>query len=177
MNTPVPLNFSYNNGAHQVTITPAAPLEYSSPYTLTVVSGEFGVEDLDGNRLSVETSITFTTRDALPLGTNAGPGGPILVISTSTNPFSLYAAEILRAEGLNEFATMDISAGTASILNTYDVVVLGEMAVTAPQVTLLTNWVNAGGTLIAFRPGSLLNSLLGISASSGTLSDKYLLVN
>ena len=177
MNTPVPLNFSYNNGAHNVTITPTAPLEYSSLYTLTVVSGELGVQDLAGNRLSVEASRTFTTRDASPLGTNAGPGGPILVISTSTNPFSLYAAEILRAEGLNEFATMDMSAVTSTILNSYDVVVLGEMTVDASQVTLLTNWVNAGGTLIAFRPGLLLNPLMGISAPSGTLSDKYLLVN
>jgi hypothetical protein len=42
---------------------------------------------------------------------------------------------------------------------------------------MFTDWVNAGGTLIAFRPGSLLNSLLGISAATGTLSDKYLLVN
>jgi hypothetical protein len=117
------------------------------------------------------------TMTAPPPGPNEGPGGPILVISTSTNPFSLYTAEILRAEGLNEFATMDMSAVTSTILNNYDVVVLGEMTVTAPQVTLLTNWVNAGGTLIAFRPGSLLNSLFGISAASGTLSDKYLLVN
>src|SRR4051812_1910082 len=28
-----------------------------------------------------------------------GPGGPILVISTTSNPFSRYYAEILRAEG------------------------------------------------------------------------------
>ena len=42
---------------------------------------------------------------------------------------------------------------------------------------MFTNWVNAGGTLIAFKPSSLLNPLLGISAAGGTLSDKYLLVN
>ena len=54
---------------------------------------------------------------------------------------------------------MDISAVTASVLNNYDVVILGEMTVTASQVTLFTNWVNAGGTLIAFRPNALLNSL------------------
>ena len=55
-----------------------------------------------------------------------GQGGPILVISTSTNPFSRYAVEILRAEGLNEFAAADISTVTsAASLNNYDVVVLG----------------------------------------------------
>ena len=33
------------------------------------------------------------------------------------------------------------------------------------------------GKLIAFRPSSLLTPLMGISSASGTLSDKYLLVN
>ena len=31
------------------------------------------------------------------------PGDPILVITSSTNPFTGYLAEILKAEGLNEF--------------------------------------------------------------------------
>jgi hypothetical protein len=120
---------------------------------------------------------SFTTLDPPPVSPTDGPGGPILVISTTTNPFSRYAVEILRAEGLNEFAAADISAVSAGVLNNYDVVVLGEMTVNAAQVTMLTDWVNAGGTLIAFKPSSLLNPLLGISTASGTLSDKYLLVN
>ena len=33
-----------------------------------------------------------------------GPGGPILVITDPGDPFGTYYAEILRAEGLNEFA-------------------------------------------------------------------------
>ena len=37
-----------------------------------------------------------------------GPGGPILVITNSASPFSGYYAEILRAEGLNEFTVTDI---------------------------------------------------------------------
>jgi hypothetical protein len=107
----------------------------------------------------------------------AGPGGPILVINTSANPFTVYTAEILRAEGLNEFATADISTVTVSLLNNYDVVILGQMSVNVAQVTLLTDWVNAGGTLIAFKPDVLLAPLFGISVPGGTLSDKYLLVN
>jgi hypothetical protein len=103
--------------------------------------------------------------------------GPILVIGTASNPFSRYTSEILRAEGLNEFFAMDISAVNATVLNSYDVVILGEMTVTAAQVTMLTDWVNAGGKLIAFRPSSLLTPLLGISSATGTLADKYLLVS
>jgi len=108
---------------------------------------------------------------------NDGPGGPILVINTSSNIYSRYFAEILRAEGLNEFAAKDIVQVTATDLNNYDVVILGEMTLTAANVTMLTDWVNAGGTLITMRPDPQLATLLGITPASGTLTDKYLLVN
>ncbi|HSS49268.1 MAG TPA: hypothetical protein VLX28_10000, partial [Thermoanaerobaculia bacterium] len=81
-----------------------------------------------------------------------GPGGPILVISKSTNPFTRYAGEILRAEGLNQFAIKEIGSLDATTLANYDVAILGETALTTAQVTLLTDWVNAGGRLIALRP-------------------------
>src|SRR5262245_22974639 len=63
------------------------------------------------------------------------------------------------------------------MLNNYDVIILGEMTVTADQVAMLTTWVSGGGTLIAFKPSSLLTPLLGITPASGSLTDKYLLVN
>jgi hypothetical protein len=176
-NNMVPVSITYNYGLHQATVNHNSSFEYSMPYTLTIKSGEFGVQDVAGNVLGSDVTKTFTTLDATLPGPNEGPGGPILVISSSTNPFSLYTAEILRAEGLNEFATMDISSVTASLLNNYDVVILGEMSVTDPQLTSLIDWVNAGGTLIAFRPGPNLGELFGISSASGTISDKYLLVN
>jgi hypothetical protein len=176
-NALIPATVTYNTGLRRALLTPSSPLNYSSTYTATIKGGVSGVKDIAGNPMTSDLLRVFTTTDAPPLSMGDGPGGPILVVSTASNPFGLYAAEILRAEGLNEFATTDISAVTATVLNNYDVVILGEMTVTAPQVTLLTNWVNAGGTLIAFKPSSLLNSLLGISASGSTLSDKYLLVN
>ena len=37
------------------------------------------------------------------------PGGPILLVSSSANPFSAFFTEILRTEGLNEFSSIDIS--------------------------------------------------------------------
>ena len=37
-----------------------------------------------------------------------GPGGPIAVVTSSGNPSSSYLAEILRAEGLNEFANLRV---------------------------------------------------------------------
>ena len=36
-----------------------------------------------------------------------GPGGPVLVVTDPADNFGEYYAEILRAEGLNEFAVED----------------------------------------------------------------------
>ena len=106
-----------------------------------------------------------------------GPGGPILVISSATNPFSRYSVELLRAEGLNHFAAADLPEVTTAMLDKYDVVILGEMIVSENHFIMLTNWVHAGGTLIAFKPCTLLSPLFGITPSYGTLKDKYLLIN
>ena len=52
-----------------------------------------------------------------------------------------------------------------------------EMALSSSQETMLTNWVTAGGILIAMRPDAQLATLLGITPNNTTLSNKYLLVN
>ena len=106
-----------------------------------------------------------------------GPGGPILVLASTANPFSTYYAEILLAEGLNEFALKDISSVDSGTLANYDVILLGETALTADQVTLLTAWVNAGGSLIAMRPDKQLAGLLGLTDALRTITNAYLLVN
>ena len=58
---------------------------------------------------------------------DAGPGGPILVIKSPTPPFGNYYAEILRNEGFNAFAVVDIATVTPVILANYDVVILDEI--------------------------------------------------
>lgn len=102
---------------------------------------------------------------------------PILVISSSANPFSGYYPEILRAEGFTLFDVRDVGAISAATLAGYDVVLLGEIALSSDQVTLVTNWVDSGGRLIAMRPDKKLAGLLGISDQTATLSDGYLLVD
>ncbi len=156
------------NGLYRYTSSPAFPTNsYSgSNYWVDVVFTANGGGDG-----------TPPPDDPIP-SLNQGPGGPILVISSSGNPFSRYYAEILRAEGLNAFYVMDMSSVNATVLNSYDVVLLGEMGVDASQVTMLTNWVNAGGTLVTFKPHSSLLPLLGLTSAGGsTLADRYLLVN
>jgi hypothetical protein len=108
---------------------------------------------------------------------NGGPGGPILVVTNSTNPFAEFYAEILLTEGLNEFALANLASVSSVSLTNYDVVILGEMALTAPQVTTLSNWVNAGGKLITMRPDKQLAGLLGWTDAGTTLAEGCLLVN
>jgi Domain of unknown function (DUF4082)/Bacterial Ig-like domain/Bacterial Ig domain/SdrD B-like domain len=118
-------------------------------------------------------------RDAVaaPADPNQGPGGPILVITSPSSTFGKYYAEILRTEGLNAFAVADIGTVTASTLTAYDVVILAPATLTAAQVTMFTNWVNGGGNLIAMKPDSQLNSLLGLTATGSGLSNAYLAVD
>ena len=111
------------------------------------------------------------------LTAQAAVSSPILVITNAADPFSQYYAQILLTEGLNEFALEDVSSISNATLPQYDVVLLGQTALTSSQVTTLSNWVNAGGNLIAMRPDKQLAGLLGLSDAGATLSEGYLLVN
>lgn len=163
---------------NQATLTPQSALSYGSLYRVTLRGTATGVRDLAGNAMLRDTVWTFTTADPPPPPiTGNGPGGPILVLYSPSNPFSRYPIEILRAEGMNYFLAKDIAELNAADLNNYDVVVIGEVAVNSNQVTALNNWVNAGGTLIAMRPDAQLSGLLGITKQTGTLSNQYLLIN
>ena len=129
------------------------------------------------------TALALLWSLAIPLMAGAagnpsqGPGGPILIVTSGTSTFSNYYAEILRTEGLNEFAVADVSTLTPSLLASYDVVIVAQMAVPGGQATLLTNWVNAGGNLIVMAPDASLAGVLGITPSGATLSNGYLQVN
>ena len=43
------------------------------------------------------------------------------MIGSTANKFTMYATEILRAEGLNDFSTLDISLVSPTVLGYYDV--------------------------------------------------------
>ncbi len=179
LNAIVPATVTYLAGTRTAKLTPASSLAYSSVYTATIRGGgtDPRIKDIAGNALASDRTWSFTTADPPPPPPTEGPGGPILVVSSAANPFSRYFAEILRAEGLNEFTAMDISLVTPAVLNNYDVVILGEMPIDSTQATMFSDWTNAGGTFIAMRPDTDLDTLLGITPAAGTLADKYLLIN
>ncbi len=112
-----------------------------------------------------------------PAAAAQGPGSPVLVVTNSSDRFSDYYAEILRAEGLNEFATADVGALSPGLLSSYQVVVLAPAAVSGAQASALSDWVGAGGNLIAMRPSDALAGLLGIGGDGGDVSEGYIGVN
>ncbi|HEY6865928.1 MAG TPA: DUF4082 domain-containing protein, partial [Candidatus Eisenbacteria bacterium] len=173
----VPASVSYSAATRSIALDPDALLQNSTTYTATVRGGTVDprIKDVAGNALAVDMTWSFTS--AAPPPPDEGPGGPILVVGSAANPFGRYVAEILRTEGLNEFMATDIALLTPAVLSAHDVVVLGEMPLTAGQASMLTDWVNTGGTLIALRPDPLLAGLLGITPAGGTLADKYLRVD
>jgi hypothetical protein len=112
---------------------------------------------------------------AAPL--DQGPGGPVLVISGDAPGWASYYSEILRNEGLNEFDTASIAGVTPSVLAGHDVAILGLADITPAQATMLGDWVQAGGNLITMLPDPDLDGLLGITGSTGQLSDAYLKID
>ena len=142
---------TYDPSARTATFATTAGLLPQFVYTAIVKSGPDGVRDLAGNALASDFVWSFTTDNPAPPADD-GPGGPILVISSTSNPFSRYYAEILRTEGLNEFTVSDISLVTPAILGAHDVVILGEIPLTAAHVAMLDDYVFAGGNLVAMRP-------------------------
>ena len=166
---------TYNAANNTAILTPAAALLSSTTYKAVIKGGL--IKDIAGNSLVSDYTWSFTTAAALPIPPTEGPGGPVLIVSSSTNPYSRYYVEILRAEGLNEFTAMDISLVSASTLSNYDVVILGNFALTAQQASMFTNWVNNGGNLIAMRPDKQLATVLGLTDTGTVLGDAYLLIN
>jgi len=174
LDTVVPATVTYDATTNTATITPTAALAYSTLYTGVAKAG---IKDAAGNLMAADFTWTFTSSAPPPPPPTQGPGGPVLVVTRSANPFSTYYAEILRGEGLNAFATADLAAVTSTTLASYDVVVLAEAPLTAAQVTMFSTWVTDGGNLIAMRPDKKLAGLLGLTDATTTLADAYMLVN
>jgi WD40 repeat protein len=101
------------------------------------------------------------------------PGGPILILRSPSSKFADFYSEILLAEGLNYFTTMDVSSVSAGTLHDYDVVLLAEVEVSENQATMFADWVDDGGNLIAMRPDDNLAPLLGLTERTDTLSGGY----
>ena len=171
---------TYSNGASSNLSASAGWT--SSNATVASVNSSGLAFGLQGGTANIIASLAGVSGGAVltvtppPPPPNEGPGGPILIVSNSGNPFTRYLTEILRAEGLNEYLATDISLVSSATLAGYDLVLLGDMPLSASQASMFSTWVNGGGNLIALRPDKQLAGLLGLSDLATTLSNAYLLV-
>lgn len=172
-NVVVSATASYDAANYTINVTPGSALAYGQKYTVRLTNA---IMDADGNAID-NYSWSFTTGSQLSTNPAAGPGGPILVITSSGNHYSDYYAEMLRTEGLNYFDVKDIQDVTASTLGGYSQAILGQTALSQSQADMFTSWVQDGGDLIAMRPDSKLADLLGLTTSGTTRSNGYLAVD
>lgn len=171
-NTLVSGTASYNVNDYQIKLTPSANLAYGQKYTVRLSAS---IAAADGVTLGSEYSWSFTVGSQLGSDPKQGwANSPVLVVTSSSNNYSQYYAEILRTEGLNHFEVKDLSAVNASMLSLYDAVLLADMTLSQPQVDMFSSWVTAGGNLIAMRPDKKLTTLLGLNDANSTRSSQYL---
>jgi hypothetical protein len=165
-NNLVPANVTYDASADTATLTSGA-IVYGKTYTVTVHGGTSGsrVLDLAGNALAADVRWSFTMESPPP---------PVAVVASAANPFSSYLGEILKAEGMNEFITIGPSLLSPQVLSFFDTVLVGDLPLTADQASVLNDWVNAGGNLVAMRPDKKLAGLLGLVDTGTTLANAYL---
>ncbi|HYY69817.1 MAG TPA: Ig-like domain-containing protein [Terriglobales bacterium] len=152
--------------------------ESSDPGVATVT--DFGLATaLSAGSTTITARLgSFASSAALTVQPRLAPlPQPLLLVINRENPFTAYLAEILRAEGLNEFDVLDISRVNSNVLRTYNLVLLGDMPLSTSQVAMISEWVERGGQLITMRPDKQLASLLGLADTGDNLSDTYLQIN
>jgi hypothetical protein len=79
----VPANVTYNATTRTATLTPGAPLSYTTQYTVTVVGGASGIKDSNNTTLPVSYTSSFTTV-APPSVSSISPASGATNVGTSS---------------------------------------------------------------------------------------------
>lgn len=103
---------------------------------------------------------------------------PVLVLATDSG-YGSYTAEILKAEGFNEFTLDSLSDRkvTASYLNQFDLVILTETPIDEAAKTIITDYVSRGGNLIAFCPDPEIARIFGIVPDGRYIKEGYVSID
>ena len=100
----------------------------------------------------------------------------ILIDPEAAGSFGAYLGEALRAEGINAFQFESVTSVEADTLSHFSLVLLPPMTLTAGQASALSDYVLAGGALIAMRPDASIAPLFGVRPAAGATSGGYLVV-
>lgn len=169
-NGPVKADAIYDERSRSVVLSPAIPLATGTKYMAAIA---VEAHDEAGKAVTLSRRWSFTTRRDL----GHGFGGPILIITSKSRPFTKYYSEILRAEGIGSFETIELSQITDQLLERFSLAILGEMPLGETQVAMFSRWVQGGGDLISMRPDKKLGELLGLNYSAASMNDGYLLID
>ncbi len=101
---------------------------------------------------------SFTVPSRAPL--TRGPGGPVLLALDAEDPYDDFLAEVLRAEGLTAFTTVDVAGLDPGVLRRHEAVLLSRTP-PGPAADALAGWVRRGGHAVLFRPRGALARLAG----------------
>ncbi|NBU64448.1 MAG: hypothetical protein EBS29_08120, partial [Chloroflexia bacterium] len=77
--------------------------------------------------------------------------------------YSHYLAELLRLEGVMSYQAGNLADLSAATLAGHDMVILPRTTLDRQQITLLCDYVTAGGTLLALLPDNNLVKALGLT--------------
>jgi hypothetical protein len=107
--------------------------------------------------------------------THKNPSSPILVIA-GHEEFGTYTAEILKAEGFNEYRIDHPASENISYnyLRHFDIVILAEGAAKPRTIQVFEKYVRSGGNIIAFRPDSSLSELFGVFFPGENISEGWI---
>ncbi|MBK8884981.1 MAG: hypothetical protein IPN67_22315 [Bacteroidales bacterium] len=103
---------------------------------------------------------------------------PILILGTNSN-FGTYTGEILKAEGFNEFQIDSLTDRKINLtyLKRFDIVILNETVVNQTQKDMFSDYLKAGGNLIAFSPDILISELFGIIHTNSSIKEGYIKID
>jgi hypothetical protein len=155
----VPVSVDFDVSEQLITVKPHALLKPLAAYTLCF-SHTFSSPFHDILRASRGNNncLSFVTRDTQSAQAQSD-GAAGLIVTANNEPYTSYYEEILKAEGLNLFDSTAEDRFDPATLDRYAVVLLATSSLPAASTKALENWVQAGGSLIAIRPG---NSILAM---------------
>ncbi len=101
----------------------------------------------------------------------------VVLNSGAENPFGGYLKEILKAEGFRDLQTVPLGGLTLKKLRSYKTIVLSDTSLTKSQADMFRRYVSGGGSLIAMRPDSKLDTVFGLVRSKAKVSGGFIKIS
>jgi hypothetical protein len=158
----VPATVRYDTAGRVATLTPAAPLEYSTGYTATLTGGPSGIRDLSGNGLA-DTSWSFTTAarpdTTRPSVSTQGPASNATGVAQTANITATFS-EPVTGVGTATFTLKNAATGAAVGATSVAYNATTRVAAFDPNVTLAadTKYTASLGTGIRDAAGNSLTA-------------------